>query len=333
MIYLLIGDDELGIQRFIEEKVKALGSDAALADLNLTRLDLRQCGEEELHQAAYALPLFTERRLVIGFNGSSRINSLKDEARARWTKLLEGLPDTTDLILVLPDTRYTRKGVREWEMYTPNQWLRKWATGLGEAVKTYEMDLPQDREMPAWVEKEAERQGGKLQRGAAAALVAHTGCDTRLASMEIAKLLTYVNFERPVQVEDVEKLVAQVTVPSVFALTDALGQGKRGEALHLLHQLLEEEDALGLFGMIVRQYRLLITAREMLDERQNSSAVAAALGLPSKVAEGLCAQARRLSMPRLLQIYHRLLQTDQDIKTGQMEPPAALDLLIVETSA
>jgi DNA polymerase III subunit delta len=330
MIYLLIGDNDLEIQRFIEVRIKAVGEDPGLADLNLTRLDLRQSSEEDLHQSAYALPLFTDRRLVIGFNGVARINSLKDEARARWTKLLEGLPPSTDLILVLSDSRFTRKGVRDWEIYTSNHWLRKWAAGLGKAVETREMDLPLPAAMPNWIEKEAVRQGGKFEGLAAAVLFAHTGTDTRLASMEIAKLLMYVNFERAVQAEDVEKLVAQVAVPSVFALTDALAQGKRGDALHVLHQLMEEEDPLGLFGMIVRQYRLLIHAREMLDEGQDAYAVGGALRLPNRVAGDLCAQARRLPMPRLIEIYHRLLQTDQDIKTGQMEAAAALDLLVVE---
>jgi len=62
------------------------------------------------------------------------------------------------------------------------------------------------------------------------------GEDTRIAAQEITKLLTYVNFERPIRLLDVEKVSLVSAQGSVFELVDALGMGDGKKAQHVLHQ-------------------------------------------------------------------------------------------------
>jgi DNA polymerase-3 subunit delta len=156
------------------------------------------------------------------------------------------------------------------------------------------------------------------------------GVDTRQAGMEIAKLLAYVNWARPISSQDVEVVCIVTSQQSVFDFVDALSNGNGKSAQHLLHRLLETEDSFSLWGMVVRQFRLLIQAREILDGRGNKDDVARALGVHPFVAEKTTGQAARYSMESLESIYRKLLRIDEGVKTGQSTLELAMDTLVVE---
>jgi DNA polymerase-3 subunit delta len=99
--------------------------------------------------------------------------------------------------------------------------------------------------------------------------------------------------------------------------------------------LMDEEDAFGVWAMILRQFRLMLLAREVLDGRggQNEMLKAIrAVGMNASpfVADKALKQARSFTMERLEAIYHRLLDIDEAAKTGRMPLDLALDILIAE---
>ncbi len=85
-----------------------------------------------------------------------------------------------------------------------------------------------------------------------------------------------------------------------------------------------------LTGMIHRQFRLLIQAREILDEGGNLKSIEKELDTKTFIAKKLYNQAQRFSMKQLLAIYRRLLNIDQGIKTGGMPGQTAFELLIAD---
>jgi DNA polymerase-3 subunit delta len=82
--------------------------------------------------------------------------------------------------------------------------------------------------------------------------------------------------------------------------------------------------------MVIRQFRLLLLAREVLDSNGNQKDVEKALGVHPFVAEKTTRQARSFTLPLLERIYHRLLEIDEGAKTGQVALDLALDMLVVE---
>ncbi len=327
IVYFLHGNDPYEIRRHVEAMIHQMGDDRSLADLNITRLDGRQASLEELHAAANAMPFLAERRMVILTNPFARIQS--DAARKRFLALLNGLPSSTALLLIVEDELEGRGRNRDWRSLPnkPTHWIRKWLGEAGSRAYYQLCQLPLLNEMPDWIRKEARRNGGQFNPEAASALVAHVGNDTQLASLEIDKLLTYVDFKRPVEAGDVEELTAQVGEADIFAMVDGMAQGNVRQALGLLHRLLETQDPLSIFGMIARQFRLLLQTRELIDEGRGSQ-VAADLHLHPFVADKLTSQARRFSLEQLEEIYRRLLVIDEAMKTGQMPADLALDTFV-----
>jgi DNA polymerase III subunit delta len=356
-IYILHGDDAFAIHKYISSMEAKLG-DPSMADLNTTRLDGRQASLDDIRAAAFAMPFLADRRLVVVTSPLARFSSkgmrevnpeeasttsqLSAAARAgreKFLALLDAVPATTALALIIDDARVRRKGEWQWEVLTPTHWLQRWASQAGKRAWIQECGLPTIEEMPGWVRKQVEAMHGQFSPQAVRALAEHVGPDTEMAAQEIIKLLTYVDYKRPVEEDDVTLLTAQTNQASVFTLVDAMGERNGHLALQTLHNLMEENDPVELFGMIVRQFRLLLQAREVLDEGGGIEIISKEVkeksggGLHPYVAQKLAGQAQQFTLAGLDDIYRRLLEIDVAVKTSQMPAEVAFDTFIAELAS
>ncbi len=356
-IIVLYGDDAFAIQKYVASLESRLG-DPSIADLNISHLDGRQASNDDIRSAACSMPFLAERRLVVLTNplsrftnrgprgenpeeerGTSRLNAAQRAAREKFLALLDEIPASTALVLVVEDTRVRRRGEWQWETLTANHWLRRWSERAGARAWRQECPLPTVEDMPGWIRRQAEAQHGQFTPQAARVLADHIGQDTRVADQEIIKLLTYVDYSRPVDEDDVTLLTARTNQASIFTLVDAIGERNGQTALKTLHQLEEENDPFELFGMIIRQFRLLLQAREVLDEGGSADIVASEVKernggkVHPFIARKLAGQAQYYTLAKLIAIYHRLLEIDVAAKTSQAPADVALDTLIAELAA
>lgn len=318
-IHFLFGNDEYAIQKQVD-KFASIFSDPTTADMNTTRMDARNVQQNTLTNAVGAMPFLAAQRLVIldhvskGFGGQ--------EGHKKFLAFLETVPEST-LLLALDFEEIKERDI-------PGHWLVKWCVKAGEKAKSQGFHLPRQREMPGWIIAETKRQGGSIEPAAAARLAEMTGEETRQAAQEIIKLLTYVNYAHAIGLEDVEAVSIVTAGVDVFDLVDAMALKNGRESQRLLHRLLEDKDAFELFGLIIRQFRLLTLAREVMDEGGTVQEAAEAMGAHPFVAEKAYNQARKFSAEALSAVYHRLLAMDEASKTGVMPLDLALDAFIVE---
>lgn len=314
-VHLFYGTDEYAITSRVNEFHKGMG-DPTTAAMNTSRLDGRTVTEDDLNNAVNSMPFLAAQRLIIFSSPSARYTQASQQKK--FLEFLKQAPESANLILI------------EVGQLKETHWLVKWARNAGQNVDAQAYNMPKLREMPEWIVKEAQAQGGKIDRQAAARLAEMTGEDTRQASQEITKLLTYVDYKHAIELADVEAVSIVTAQGNVFELVDALGTGNGKKALASLHQLLESEEPFQLLGMVVRQFRLLLQAREIMDARGNAQTVAKELGIAPFVAEKIFGQARGFSLEALEAIYHRLLELDEDVKTGVMPIETALEMFVVE---
>lgn len=129
-------------------------------------------------------------------------------------------------------------------------------------------------------------------------------------------------------------LVTAVRETSVFALVDAIVEGRPTAAVRLLRQMLRQESgALYILAMIQRQLRHLGIAREMLDAGASSRRIGEALRLRDFALEKLLEQAPRYPPARLRAAFRRLLEADLQIKRGIYDAELALELLVDDLAA
>lgn len=325
-LYLFFGDDGFGMSQTVKEMLSHF-DDPLTGELNTTRLS-GNIRVEQIKDAAFALPFLAERRTVIVYDTINLVRSAKNEEA--FLKLLESLPPSTALILLVE----TERDKKDWKEFKPSHWLRKWVSHAPDGfVYEREYALPHPAQMRQWVMEETRRQKGEIVPQAAAELANLLGANTQLASQEINKLLTYVNFARVIEIDDVKELVSDVAPANIFDMVDALADGRQQAALRLLHELLDEKEAELVFGMIVRQFRLLLQTRELIDLGYPKEKISTELRLHPFVAEKLEKQARRFSLSQLEKLYPQLLEMDESSKSSRhMDLPLAMDLLLSELS-
>jgi DNA polymerase-3 subunit delta len=326
VVYLLHGEDEFGIAQVVSELEANLG-DTATAARNMARLDGRSVPLEDIHLAAAALPFLADRRLVILYHPLARLNGT--QLQEKFLALLDSLPRTTRLVLVEYRTLSEAQKGKPPKVH----WLLKWAEQAGPRAYIKSFSLQKGSAMARWIQEQARLAGGQFTPQAAALLATLVGDDTRLAFSEIQKLIAFSNYSRAVQPEDVENLTAYAGQSDIFAMVDALGSQNGRNALKMLHRLLEDQEALSIFGMVVRQFRLLLLAREILDLGGRESEVARELKIHPFVAEKITAQARHFSSADLENVYYRLLDIDEAVKSGQVEGDVALDTFVAAFTA
>lgn len=310
-IYLLHGDDGLAISEFIAILREKLG-DPSSSQMNVQRFDGETLDMGKLHQACLTVPFLSTRRLVILENAQAAMRNA-EQAKALFD-LMPRVPQSTALVLVKDkEPKKGKSALLQWAHENPSiSYIRDCAT-------------PQGHEFASWLMKHCAGMGGAIEPQAAQLLSELVGSDSRLANNELQKLLDYVNRERPIEVSDVEQITPFHGQTSIFDMVDAMGLRHGSQAFKHLHRLLEDHPPLYAFSMIVRQFRLLIQAREALDGNINPRSV---LDVPGFVADKVSLQARNFKLSDLERIYHKLLEIDLESKSGGPDLEVALDSLL-----
>jgi len=316
--YVFHGPDEFSCRAQLQTMRAQMG-DPSTAELNTSILDGKTVAATDVLAAASAVPFLSTKRLVI-VEGMLSWLTRKGAGKSGKEQLevlvagLPALPEFARVVFVEPETLPDSHPILKLAKTDPAGYHKLF-------------DPPRDP--VRWIMNQARQEyGAEIEPQAAAALASVVGEDLRAADSELAKLSAYVNHARPIGEADVALLTSYVAEADVFEMVDALGRRDGATAAQLLHRLLEDDDPLRLFGMIIRQFRLLILAREHLDAGGSANQIAQAIGVHDYVGKKLAQQVRAFSLEQLEQIYHYLLDTDLGIKTGKVDGILALDLLI-----
>jgi DNA polymerase-3 subunit delta len=324
-IYLFDGDDEFAISESIE-KIRIKLGDVNIAEMNTTRLDGRSFSLNQLKDAVATVPFLASKRMVILTHPTARLKDRSEQEE--FINYLRAEKPTTKLVLVENEFLTSERDRKDGRL----NWLEKWASSPQQVKRVYirHHAQPGGALMVKWIQEHVKTMGGQITSQAAVSLTNQIGDDTRLATQEITKLLTYVNFARPVDTDDVEHLTPLTAKIGDFELVNALRDRDQRKAQALLQRSLQEDDPLRIFQSIVFQIRVLIVARELLDERATINDIPKSLKIGYYPAKLAMESALRYSSKFLELIYHRLLDLDEAIKTGQMDADLALELLVIE---
>ncbi|HET89739.1 MAG TPA: DNA polymerase III subunit delta [Chloroflexi bacterium] len=326
--YVFHGTDEFTQAETLSDFKRKLGPPDTV-DLNTTYLDGKRITLGELRHACDAIPFLAEKRLVIvtgllahlSPRRGQQLSQSQHEYLDALTDYLPTLPPTTRLVLVESLALPAQHPILQLARETKRGYVKQF-------------DPPRDRELPQWIVSRVQRHGGEIELRAAHQLAAAIDADLRLLDQEIQKLVTYTNAERPISTADVDTLVPYTQAAVVFDMVDALGRRDGRTAAQTLHRLLDDgEHPMGLLAMIVRQFRLLIQVKELKTEGASSREIAQALKLHPFPTSKLYNQVTHFTAAQLEMVYRHLMDTDVAIKTGEIEPEVALDLLVAGLAA
>lgn len=211
--YLLVGQDD-----YLRRRAEGMIVEAALEPpergLNLTVLSATEASAEEVAESVRVLPFMAKRRVVVVREAERFLTERAlPEALQRYA---EGPNPQGVLILSASGRCWPRRGQKEW-LYdlTPS--------GRGEVLY--------------WIRRFAAEKGMKISPGALALLRELVGDDLMALSNEVEKLALFKGEGGVVDEGDVQEVVADVRVASVFELVDAMEGGDLRRGLAVLEKI------------------------------------------------------------------------------------------------
>ena len=312
MFHLFHGQDTYS-QRETLAALLAKEGDPDMLSLNTTRLSNR-ITFAELQSACDAMPFLSRVRVVLveDLFSSSPDKALMEKLEA----YLPQLPNTTRLIFLESQSLSDNHRIIRLAQEKKIGYVRKF-------------EQPKGGDLERWVRTHVEDRGGRIAPQAAALLATNVGGDLQALTNEIEKLVLYKGSEATIEAADVVLLSPYAAEETIFELVDALGNRQTARAAELFQEKVDEgADPFYLFSMFIRQFRLLIQARYLLDRGERAAGIAEQMKQRPFVADKLARQARNFTLPQLEQIYRRLLAIDVDAKTGKADLLTSLYLLV-----
>ncbi|MFC1967159.1 DNA polymerase III subunit delta [Chloroflexota bacterium] len=325
---MLFGEDDFSLRQSLEGIKKAAGDPAALAT-NTVVLDGQKLSIDQLRGACETMPFLADHRLVIVEGLLQRFESRTRKSSGKKTKAstenqdyhksladyLGQVPDFT--IVVLADGKIDRR----------NPLL----VGLAGRAEIKSFPLVRNKELRQWIQRRVAAAGDSISPPAMDLLARFVGSDLWVMASEIDKLGLFCG-DRRIEEGDVRSVVSYVQEASVFTMVDAILEYRAGEAENLLGQLLQQGAAPAyLLVMLSRQVNILVRLKSLHDRGESRVEIQRKLWLPQDwMVDKALRQAEKYSLPRLREIYHRLLEADLSIKTGRLDAELTLNILIAE---
>jgi DNA polymerase-3 subunit delta len=241
-----------------------------------------------------------------------------------WQPLLDFLPqmpETNHVVLLEPPPRRDARrnegaggspllaALRQQPNVTVTEFpaLKAWARGG-------------PSEVAQWLQDRAVRRGISIEPAAIEELAELVGADLRLLASEIEKLAVYAT-GRTITADDVRLLTPHASEESIFALIDAIVEGRAAIALRQLHRMLAEGDETAghIQILVARQLRLLIRATELLEQRASQDEIGQATKQRGYPLTKLMRQARATNRAAAEAALRALETSDHAVKTGQLQ--------------
>jgi len=210
---------------------------------------------------------------------------------------------------------------------------------VGAAVRKVGMVVacapPRERELPGWISARARAHRKRIELEAARRLAEYVGVNLPVLDHSLAKLALYVGDRPTITAADVEAMVEDLPVTTIFKLTDALGSQQVARALTVLDHLLERNnDPNYILSMVRWALERLINARTLLDLGKRPEAIGKVLRMrPGYFLDQTLRQARRRTRADYERCFALLLEADLATKTSAADPRHILERLIIELCA
>jgi DNA polymerase-3 subunit delta len=322
-VYFLHGAEDY----LIEEETKKLMERTLSSHgrgLNLHLFSGAEHGSQEIIQASQTLPMFSPYQFVL----VNEADQMGEEEVERLLRYIQRPSPSTCLVL-------RGQSLGPW---------KKHEAKFEKAGKVVEYSRLKGRALVSWVKKRMEEKGKTLTEDGANYLVEVVGDHLQDLDNTLEKIFLSVGEREGIRLSDIEGIISDIKVNTVFELTDAIGQQNLEKALGILGKALgtkiipfKKEETTKyddptplLLSMIARQYRLIWRIKEMDLHRKNDEEIAKSLRMSVWNVKKLADQAKKFSELSLKEGILKCQKTDLALKKGRGPKDLLLEKLMID---
>jgi len=309
-VYLFHGEERFLVRHYTDAVRELAGS-----GMNTDVFEGEKVSVDEIINAAETLPFLGDSRLVI-VNGSKLFASGKKNESEKMAEYIKETPDST--VILFTETDVDKRGK-----------LYKRTAEAGAAV---EFTTPSEGELIRWLDKVFGKSGKKISPAAANFLIRYAAGNMEDYIREAEKLISFTDSDE-ITTADIESVCTKSLEAKIFDLVAAIGNRNAEAALQIYTNLLFAKEApVVILSMIARQFRLILQCGHLRNAGASPAKIASELGLRDFIVRECTLQSKNFGEQTLLRALDDCLETDVNIKTGQMADRLAAELLIIKYS-
>ena len=195
-------------------------------------------------------------------------------------------------------------------------------------------EAPKENVLVTWIRDKAKNQGYSMSTNAARALVNRVGAHPGVLVQELNKTLIYVGKNKEVSEKEVQEVVGETRLETIFSLTDALKNKNPHKALELLNNQLDHgEEPIKIMGMIAWQFRVIWEVKNYQQRNIPSNQIAKTMGVNPFMVEKALQHTKNFSYQQLRSAYLQLTRADRSLKSTSQDPIFVMQTLILGLTA
>lgn len=314
-LYLFHGE-ETYLRAFYLGRLKELLLSGGMGEFNLHEIAAKDMSPHRLEEGMDCLPMMAQRTLILVTDFDLFKAGEKD--REEYARLFSQLPDYCCLVFLYDLIAYKADA----------------RTKLAAALKQYgtvvEFSRQGQGDLVDWVHRRFKALGKDIDSRLALDLIFLCGDLMTNLVGEIEKIGAYAKGARITR-EDIDAVATPQLDAVVFRMTDCIGQGDFDQALGVLGELYQMQEApIKIMWSLGRQMRQIYSARLAQEGRLGPDQVARLWGLKPYPAEKLIQSARRFSLPWCRRAVVLCGRADHAMKSTGQDAQQLLTSLMLE---
>lgn len=322
-VYLFTGPEK-NIRKMMEDRMSQKLITPGLEALNFTRYQDPNTDIYEIIAALQTLPVMSEKRIVILEESTGFLTSSDARVREALEDYLKAPSPST--VLIFEAERPDKRGK-----------LYKAVSQAGETIDFAKLDEGQVRN---WIVRRLKNRKVAIDGAGLEAVLERThyleneSVTSVKLDTSLEKLADLAGEGNTVTAEMVYEAIPAGLEDNVFKMTDLLTRGEVARAIEMLRGFLTEGEApLRLFGLIVRQVRIMAILQTLSKKNASQQEMAKAAGIPPFVVRKTLPAVRRYEDGRLLELLSEAADTDLSMKSGGMDPALELELYVLRMAS
>ncbi|MFA6988654.1 MAG: DNA polymerase III subunit delta, partial [Candidatus Gastranaerophilaceae bacterium] len=183
----------------------------------------------------------------------------------------------------------------------------------------------EENKLKDWANNRLKSKKISITNEASSLLIFQTGTNLRKIDTELEKLITYIYPKKEISKEDVGFLCSNTE--NIFRMTDLWLQNEKNKAIFELKKLFEKNPPVKIAATMQSVLKKCIKIK--VESKNNSpQEIAKMLGLHPFVVEQEMKKLKNISIEQLINQRQKLNNFEYKLKTGQIQPELALEMVI-----
>lgn len=310
-VYLLYGEEAYLKRSYKNRLIQAIIPEGDT--MNFNAYEGKGINVKEIIDIAETMPFFADNRLILLENTGFFKSANEDMA-----EYVKEIPESTVLLFVEDEVDKRSR-------------LFKAVKDKGYAC---EMTRQPDAKLITWLLGLMKKEDKKITENDMKLFLSRTGNDMENIYQEWLKLSAYTLGRDVITSEDIEAVCSVQTTSKIFEMIHAISEHKQKQALEYYYDLLTlKEPPMRILFLMAREFNLLMQVKQLASEGKSSADIAKLTKLPGFLSGKYIAQAKKFSTEELRGALTECVETEEAVKTGQIDDRLGVELLIIKYSA